>query len=273
MERFYIKVRPSFFVLLLLMIALNYLEQFFIAYLIMAVHEALHIALAAEYGCGIRGVTLMPWGLSADIQGLEKISLFKRIAVTGIPPLFNIVTGIMFTDSFMGIASMLVGIFNLLPIYPLDGSRLLMYIGGYFIGTLRAVRAVASLSAVLCFTFILIGFLQMVLMNYNPSLLLAAVYIIKESKKYEQTTAYYFYKTITAKNRNIYECRKITADIYTDIKSLVYRMGMDYYTVIAVRDEDIVYEITEDSLRNFIEKKGINHNLVDILPNLRYDNK
>ncbi len=273
MNSFYIKFRPSFFILILLMIALNYLEQFFIAYFFMAVHEMLHIAIAKEYGAGVKGVTFMPTGLRADIQGLENISLLKRTAVIGAPPLFNIIFGILFINSFTGIANIFIGIFNLLPVYPLDGSRLLLYIGGYIWGTLRANRLVVNISLVFCISFIFMGFLQMVLLDYNPSLLLAAVYIIRESRKYEQAAAYYFYKTLMKKGRNIYVCRTIAAHGLTDIKSIINRLGMDYYTVIAVRSGDITAEITEDRLRSFVEKKGINHNLVDILSDLSYYNR
>ncbi len=273
MDRFYIKFRPSFFILILLMIALRYLEQFFIAYFFMAVHELIHIALAKEYGGNVKGIVFMPTGLRADIQGLETIELAKRSVVIGIPPLFNIVLGIVFGSSFTGAANILIGIFNLMPVYPLDGSRLLLYIGGYMCGTLRAGKLIANVSYIFCITFIILGFMQMVLLNYNPSLLLAAVYIIKESRKYEQAAAYYLYRTLIAKGRNIYRCRKIAADSNTDIKSIVYRLGIDYYTLIDVRYDDIIAEITEDTLRRFIEKQGINHNLVDILSNLRYDNK
>ncbi len=273
MDRFYIKFRPSFFILILLMIALNYLEQFFIAYFFMAVHEALHMALAKEYGGRIRGVTFMPVGLKADIQELENISLVKRTAVLGIPPVFNIVLGILFKDSFVGIVNILIGIFNLMPVYPLDGSRLLLYMGGYMWGTLRANRLIGNISVIFCVSFIIIGSLQLALLSYNPSLLLAAAYIIRESKKYEQATAYYFYKTLMTKSRSIYACKIIAANGLTDIKSIINRMSIDYYTLIAVRDKDITVEITEDTLRSFVEKQGIDHNLVDILSDLSYYNR
>lgn len=270
---FYIRFRLSFFVLILLMIALSYLEQFFIAYIFMAVHEILHIALAKEYGGSVKGITFMPVGMSAEIQGLENISLSRRILVFGIPPLFNIVFGILFRSSIVGKLNILIGLFNLLPVFPLDGSRLMVCIGGYFFGTLRANRYAANIGFVICCTLIFMGFLQMVLLNYNISLLLVAVYIIKESRKYEEATAYFIYKTLMTKGKRTYICRKIIASYDTDLKTIVYRLGVDYYTVIEVRKGDIIGSITEDSLRKFIEKKGINHNLVDILANLSYDNK
>ncbi len=270
---FYIKFRPSFFVLILLMIALRYLEQFFIAYIFMIIHEILHIALAREYGGCVKGITFMPVGLSADIQGLENIRLSRRILVLAIPPLFNIVFGILFRNNIVGRLNILIGLFNLMPVFPLDGSRLMVCVGGYIWGTLRANRYVANISLVICCTLILMGFLQMVLMNYNISLLLAAVYIIRESRRYEETTAYFIYKTLMTKKKRIYSCRRITAPYDMDIKTIVYSLGMDYYTVIEVRKDGIIGEITEDSLRKFIEKKGIDHNLVDILTNISYDNK
>ncbi len=270
---FYIRFRFSFFVLILLMIALSYLEQFFIAYVFMAFHEMLHIALALEYGGRVKGITFMPVGLSAEIQGLENICLSRRMLVLGIPPVFNIIFGIIFINSIVGKINILIGAFNLLPVFPLDGSRLLVCIGGYFFGTLKANRYAANMSLVICYTLILIGFLQMVLMDYNISLLLVALYIIKESKKYESSTAYFIYRMLTSKSSRAYICRRIAAPWDTELKKIVYCLGIDYYTVIEVRKGNIIREITEDSLIEFIQKYGIDHNLVDIPSNLGYDNK
>ena len=268
-----INIKISFFVLTLLMIALRNLEQFFIAYIFMIVHELIHIVISKEYGCKISSINVMPIGLSADIYGLEDISLWQRIIVVISAPIFNIIIGLIFINSYIGLINLCIGVFNLLPIYPLDGSKLMNYIGGYFFGTLRANRYIVNISLFTCYSLIFVGCLQMILMSYNISLLLVAVYIIKESKKYEQNIAYFLFKTLTHKKKNrIMSVKYMAVASKTELKTIVYRLGLDYYTILNIRDKEIKIEITEDMIQDFIEERGIHYNLVDIIDKISYYN-
>ncbi|MDO5388661.1 MAG: hypothetical protein Q4F63_05445, partial [Clostridia bacterium] len=92
-NNFSIKIGYSFLLIIILMIALGYEEQFFILYGFMAVHEIIHIALAFVFGKSCKGISLMPLGFCAQIDRLEDISLMKRNIVLLSAPLFNILTG------------------------------------------------------------------------------------------------------------------------------------------------------------------------------------
>ncbi len=156
-NNFSIYVRLSTVLIFLLMIALGYTEQFFVLYIFMVVHELIHIITAYFFGCKCRGIILMPIGLQGKIEGIENKPLYKRNIIIGTAPIFNIITGIIISHGYIGMGNILMGIFNLLPIYPFDGEMLLRNIAGYFLGTLRAERLVGILSSLFMAILFLIG--------------------------------------------------------------------------------------------------------------------
>lgn len=84
--------------------------------------------------------------------------------------------------------NILIFLFNMITIYPLDGGRILKYILCFFIGRFKAIKVVNILSNItaVCLT-ILIFILSMYLQNYMY--LFAGIYIwailITENKKYK----------------------------------------------------------------------------------------
>lgn len=105
-------------------------------------HEMCHAIVARLLGHSVRGIVLMlPLGALALIQ-LKSDKPLDRIAITLSGPLINLLTALAMylllhhsgsTYSFhenslfrtLYIVSLAIGIFNLVPLYPMDGGRIL----------------------------------------------------------------------------------------------------------------------------------------------------
>ncbi len=260
-NNFSLTLKLTTFLMILLMIALGYLEQFFILYFFIIIHELIHIITAGIFGKRCRGITIMPVGLCAEIEGAEDMELIKRNIVVLSAPVFNIGAGILFRGSFEGSANILIGILNLLPVYPLDGARFFQNWAGYFMGTLRANKLLVKLNKVIVYILFLTGLLQVILFDFNFTLIIAAMYIYREEKRFAINRAYYFYKCLV-KKRNIksVKIRLWHEDENIMLKNILYKFGMDYYTMVWTGKRII----DENDVREAIEKYGINCKLKDI---------
>lgn len=258
---FVIKIKLSFFLLMAVLTALNMLGQFFIVLLLVFLHELCHIISAYVFGSVCNEITISPAGMCASLD-LDRLSLFQKIIVVLSGPLFNILFGII-TGNEISIA---LGIFNLLPVYPLDGGRILSLTIGYAIGTLRANRYVSSVSMAVCYLLVALGIIQLSLFMGNISLLVVGIYIFKINQKETQLVAYNFYKTLIHKpNNKILKIRSIMVNKNTKLKTIIYRLGTDYYTILYIRDGDVIVAVSEDKVQNFIINKGIGFKARDLL--------
>lgn len=262
--KFVINIKISFFVLLMLMIALNLTGQFFILLILVTLHELCHILTACLFKAECKEVVIMPIGFCAKIN-MDKLSFFQKLAVMLSGPVFNIVFGIVFGSK----VSIALGIFNLLPVYPLDGGRIMSYTMGYILGTLRANRYVVSVSLAVSYILMAAGIIQLALFNRNFTILAIAVFLLKINKREIQSLTYSFYKALIYKpNNKILKVRSLMVNKNTSLKTVIYRLGTDYYTIIWIRGSDIVGYISEDKLQDFIINKGISYNIIDVVKNL-----
>lgn len=184
-----ISVHPLFFVLGFYY-AINGGIFIFIIYTATAVvHEIGHSLVASGLGYRLNKIKLMPFGavVSGNIEGLKFIDQTK-IALAG--PFVNFAVSMFFiacwwiypncyayTDVVV-IANLTMVVVNLLPVYPLDGGRVLF---SFLAGKFNYEKAfVISKIVGASFCLILLGGVVYGLINnsFNPSLLFFALFVL-----------------------------------------------------------------------------------------------
>ncbi len=136
-------------------------------------HELAHSVVARARGLPVKNITLFIFGGVSNIEkepGSPGIEF--QMAVVG--PLTSILIGVLAFVLFfllgqyssawgailwyLGIANILLGIFNLIPGFPLDGGRVLRSIVWKIDGNLRrATRIVTVVGQIIAYLFILVG--------------------------------------------------------------------------------------------------------------------
>ena len=126
----------------------NQLEIYLIFMLFAIVHELGHLFIGLILGFKPKGINLMPMGLSICFQiksknynvniKKAKIITLKKLIIAFSGPLTNFMIVILFMIYNIEIlnikreeivyANLIIGFFNLIPIYPLDGGRIIKYI-------------------------------------------------------------------------------------------------------------------------------------------------
>jgi Zn-dependent protease/CBS domain-containing protein len=152
-----------------------------------AVHELAHSLVAIRVGGRVRAITLMLIGGVSQIErlprrkGIEALMAAAGPAVSlALGALFLFGRGLLPADAgdlrlgffYLGQINLILGFFNLLPAFPMDGGRVLRDLLATRMGALRATRVAALVGKVLAVFMGLFG-----LWTGNLFLLLVAIFV------------------------------------------------------------------------------------------------
>lgn len=263
-----IQLYISFFVVMSIMIALDYLEQFFILFLTVTIHEMTHIMIAKIFGLSVEKISITPMGEAATIKDMDSLSFIKKAAVIAGGPMINILIFLIMStiaphDSFFKLANIVIGVFNLIPIYPLDGGRLILHMLSNKIGIMPSNKAVLSFSKFMSGVIIFLGFIQVVLYPFNISLICIGFYLRKICKTEYLHMTLEFYKNIIIKNNKLplkkqMPIRTIILTEAVEIKEMIHKICWDYYFIFLISKDGIIKKrITEHELINHVASNGI----------------
>ena len=122
----------------------NNLRQYLSALIIVCIHEYGHYYFAKKFNFKIEKVEIMPFGafLSLEDYGMHHIVEELVMLLGGLVTHFvlYIFISCFFTSDYLLAVNRLVLIFNLLPIYPLDGSKILLLLLSLVVDYYQAIK-------------------------------------------------------------------------------------------------------------------------------------
>jgi stage IV sporulation protein FB len=257
------------------------LPVYLLTLLFIFVHEAGHIAAAIIFKASVNNIRLLPVGLNAGINdGL--CSKGQRIFIFSAGPFISFLLAILFAllkhfgikNSFipMGLLSNLyLGIFNLLPVLPLDGGKITMELLSAKFGILRTGRAMQVISYLLAITIVLTGFLCLINNRSNVSLIIVGIYILMCVRTNREETAFMNIKSLLFRKsrvvrKGIYPVRELV--VLKNVKLAEVIKACDYI------DRFHIVNVLDDNLR--IIKVMTEQELIDAIigstPDTTFDN-
>ena len=152
------------------------------------IHEAFHLLTAClVYKQGFR-IFLTPAGFSGKWKNFQPGRLAQCI-ICAAGPLGNLAMAAVFALMPFGIfkdlarAGLFIGIFNMIPLYPMDGGNILLVFLYNYVGSRHAYLIMKRTGQGIRF-FLLIAGVFLIIHYRNPSLFLAVIFLPgKESVK------------------------------------------------------------------------------------------
>lgn len=239
--------------------------MFFSCFVTVLLHEIAHSIAGRRYGYQMAKITLMPYG--AMIYGGEKFSRKEGIVIALAGPLSNGIFALLtlaiwwlfpdsyaFTQDFMT-SNLSLMCFNLLPCFPLDGSRVVLSLCDDKINALKTLKIVGVVLSLLLIVLGIVSLfvtLNISIINFGVFLLIGAIF---GGQKEE-------YSCIAGRLSFVKNYKKgvFARDIYISrdakIFELIRYLSPDYLTTFIIVDDcgKEIAVIDEDTLSSIMEK-------------------
>jgi Zn-dependent protease len=153
-------------------------------FLSILLHELAHSLVALKYGVGVRSITLMMLGGVSRMEKDVRADREAWMAFAGPLSSFGIAVGcyalyllplpqeVRVALLVLALVNVVLGAFNLLPAFPMDGGRVLRGLLATRMGKTRATRVAATLGKIMAVVFGLVG-----LVSFNVILVLIAAFV------------------------------------------------------------------------------------------------
>ena len=268
-------LHPTFLLFFLWFVISKDLISFFVFSFVLLSHEFGHYFVAKKLGYKLDSFCIAPYGVSLNYKE-SVFDSFDEIMIAFAGPFVNIITSLIFVSIWWAFpvmygytnqivsSSLLLGLFNLLPCYPLDGGRIVCGVLGGVMQREKAVKIICRLNYVFSGIFLLL-FIYSFFVNFNPTFALFSVFLIlgsienKNDAKY--TPIYLLKKKVKSYSKPVFKF--ITDE--QNLSSIVKHIESNKYTIFVLKTKkDRTIFLNEDILMKISLSYPLNTKLCEI---------
>ena len=260
------KVNPLFFALALALIAFGHALDFVWTMLALLFHESAHALMARARGYVVKKMVLLPYG--AMMSAGENFDKTSSVLIGLAGPLCNLLLALVtfglwwlfpsayaYTISFL-YANLSLGLFNLLPVYPLDGSRVVL---GFCKNKIKAVKGL-QIAGIVC-SFLFLGlFVGSFFFGLNFTFGIMAVFLFYGATFASKDETYSSVLDVECKNYSLgVEQKRVTVAKDVPILRLFHHVGRLTQTTFDVVDDsgNIIRTLSEQDLKAIAVKNKL----------------
>ncbi|MGL6187250.1 MAG: site-2 protease family protein [Clostridium chrysemydis] len=241
--------------IVILAIVINFNNLYLLGFLFIFLHEFTHVFVSKLYGLNLYKIDFLLIGTKAEIEEIEDLDSFKRFIIYFSGPFLNLILGLIFyiislkvNWSFLNICySLNLGLFffNILPCYPLDGSRMLEIIIMRFMTFRKGKKVVSIVSLVISVIFIISFFILLILHKINITLLLVGGLFIYSAITERKATSYIMMSDLIKKRKRI----ENEGYIQNRTLSVYYKMSLLKVLMLFEKDKFNTFYILDEEIK------------------------
>ncbi|WP_231571136.1 M50 family metallopeptidase [Gordoniibacillus kamchatkensis] len=207
-----IRLHPLFVVLLVLSVVTGYFLETATLFVIVFIHELGHAAAARGLGWRIRHIRLLPFGGVAEVEEHGNVPAREELLVALAGPLQHVwMIAFAWLMKQLGVAdpvwweyfikaNMAIGLFNLLPIMPLDGGRVLQCLVCYGTPYRRAMSICTYAGLALSALLVALAALRIAAGDLQLNLLLVGLFLLSSNWMLLRNAPYQFLRFLMSRD-------------------------------------------------------------------------
>lgn len=255
-----IRISPLFIIFSFLIVFFDYFSLYCTYITILLIHEFAHYFMARNKGYVSQSIGIMPYGLVLYDKNYYSKKDEVLIALAG--PLTNILLAIIFIALWWYIpqsyyytydfvfANMILGVYNLIPIYPLDGGRVLLALCTN--NKKKTIRKCMKVFASIFSVVFLLLYVQSLFHKHNTSYLFMAFFLL--STLFDKNE--YSFSLFDNKNK-IREVKTYVVNKNVEFRQLMKLIKNDYYYHFIIVDDNykVIKKLSQDEVIEIYSKK------------------
>lgn len=217
------------------------LEIYILAYLVMAAHEAAHLAAAAAIGLKPESITFSPFGVCLRLKNKIVRSFADEIILYSAGPLINglfALTALLTKNAMMYKLNTALMVMNLLPVIPLDGGMICLRLLSQRMGRTAAKRVLNVVSAVFSFMFLSVAVAGLCLGYINISMFMIAALLIGNVLTSKEMYNVDFISTLSGEKKRNGKVKMVMIDGNHSLLDAAKSFSPAYNTVAVTKDNN-----------------------------------
>lgn len=249
---------------------------FFISFISVVFHELSHYGMASMFKYKIERMEFNIWGGVLDLESYV-IKPFHEIIILLMGPIMNLLIALIFSilsqyvqGNFIKdiiLVNTVLVIFNLIPIAPLDGGKIIRLYLTYFIGYGKAIKITLFFSEIFAFFLFFTGIYLVQYDILNITICFVAINIYISSKKESRFTLYKIIRYMDIANQQKLSSNFVVYKSNEKIKNAIDNFSPSKKRVFTIVNEKGKYkgQLTETDLIKGIIEQGIYSDFEKIL--------
>lgn len=239
-----IKMNPYFFVVLVFFCYFQHMAQVILLVVSVVLHEMAHLLFAVYFRYQISAIEILPFGGVLHMEHNQFIEKHRLICIALAGPVMSLMLAYIGRgNAFFYEANMMLGLFNLLPAIPLDGSKVFRACLSCFFSRRTTLYILLYASYGVC-----IGLIAKIVYDiwfqgiYQISLLIIVVFLLMQTRKENNNERFFLKKLQLRKKMQLARVGFLTSICYTVhtdmfVHELLKKMNHEQHGLVFILDE------------------------------------
>lgn len=268
-----VRISKYFIPYVIIILLIGFKSKIYLGFLIIIIHEFIHLLVARKLGYKGFTIDILPIGTGLKLKDLEEATPKDDIIISSSGPLGNLlISSICFLiNNFVprsalvdfAVYNIVIGIFNLIPAFPLDGGRILRSILNYKFIYKKAHKIALNVSIAIGYLFGAVFFVEGLKGNLTVDFAFFSVFILFVSYREKRRIAYIIMGYIVKKrekliSRGYLENKSISVYCKMNILQLIELIDKNKYNefIVLNEDMDVIGILYEEDILNGIKEEG-----------------